>query len=225
MSGLKKRFLQRMGRNERGKPRPGSPESAATASTAGAADSGSDSPSHSNSTAKPKKDKKRRRDRSSSIEEALMSPWRLVFSTGVDSSGCSSGEDGVSLDSLYLHDSPVFNKRSTPLSPLLGKQATPAERQGAVGGSEQPTEEVGIRHRRVTGVIKTSSRALRMRIFYSPLEHHRNHRLTALEAFSVSRFLLSLFVVERLQLDCADGYVFLVLLETQRWRSGFKWVR
>ena len=136
MSGLKKRFLQRMGNRDRDK----SSSSGATA----AAESGSDSPSHSSSSKRSKKDKKRRKDhRSSSIEEALMSPWRLVFSTGVDSSGCSSvesgGEDGASVDSLYFNDSPVFGKRPTPLSPLLGKQSS---LDGAVGGSEALCEQV-----------------------------------------------------------------------------------
>ena len=138
MSGLKKRFLQRMGNRDRDKSSPG----CATAATG----SGSDSPSNSSSSKSSKRDKKRRKDkRSSSLEEALMSPWRLVFSTGVDSSGCSSvesgGEDGASVDSLYFNDSPVFTKRQTSLSPLLAKQSS---MDGAAGGIELLTEEVGI---------------------------------------------------------------------------------
>ena len=136
MSSLKKRFLQKMGNRDRDKSSSNSTSTVATGS-------GSDSPG-SCSTKRGKKDKKRRKDhRSSSLEEALMSPWRLVFNTGVDSSGCSSvesgGEDGASVDSLFFNDSPVFNKRQTPLSPLLGKQSS---LDGAVGGSDALSEQV-----------------------------------------------------------------------------------
>ncbi len=142
MSGLKKRFLQRMGNRDKAKC-----ATAAAAAAGGGAESGSDSPSTSQTSspvkAKSRDGKKRsRKDRASSLEEALMSPWRLVFSTGVDSSG-SGGEDGASLDSLCLNDSPVFVKRATavPLSPLLGRQDS---LEGAVGGCDPFTEEVRI---------------------------------------------------------------------------------
>ena len=138
MSGLKKRFLQRMGNRDKDKSSSGG--------VTAANGSGSENPSKARTNKSPKKDKQRRKDhRSSSLEEALMSPWRLVFSTGVDSSGCSSvesgGEDGASVDSLYFNDSPVFTKRQTPLSPLLGKQSS---MDGAAGGMEFLIEEVGI---------------------------------------------------------------------------------
>lgn len=137
MSSLKKRFLQKLGNRDRDKASP-SGSSAANGS-------GSDSPGTSSGKGN-KRDKKRRKDgRSSSLEEALMSPWRLVFSTGVDSSGCSSvesgGEDGTSVDSFSFNDSPVFGKRPTPLSPLLGKQSS---LDGAAGGAMPFSEEVCI---------------------------------------------------------------------------------
>ncbi len=102
-----------------------------------------------------KEKEKCRESRSSSLEEAFMSPWRFTFGTGDDSCGVDNGcEDYACSDSVSLTNSPVFIKKPEPLSPLLDKHLSPdgtaagssgVDPEQAISRVKRPTPEVSIK--------------------------------------------------------------------------------